>query len=239
MSQTVIGVFDSQTHAQQAVQSLMQRGFPQAHITLHGHGAPLDAPADGASRAPGVVGLAGTGTLRHADDEHQSFVTRIEHFIGRFFGRHNDDPNEAYSEDRGHYAEAVRRGGTLVAIESLNDDQIDDARTALWQSGAVDIDERVAHWREHSGYSRYDSGSPPYSTEQAEQERLSFAARQRASDTPLPDSALRPYPGRSPVAGGTTVSSLDPTGSGVNSLALEPDTAIDPGQPAVTPRKPL
>lgn len=169
MSQTLIGVFDSKTDAQRAVDVLTQRGFTQAHIEMHAHDDYLGSGAALEGSTTGVAGEAGTGTVRAADTHDESLMTRIEHFFGRLFGSHND-----YPEEVGHYSEAVRRGGTLVAVEAVDDERVESARDVLWQNGAVDIDERVARWRD-TGYSGFDRTAQPFTREQAENERNAFS----------------------------------------------------------------
>lgn len=46
----------------------------------------------------------------------------------------------------GYYAEAVRRGGTLVLVR-LEEEQIDDALAIMERHHAVDIEERAEKWR--------------------------------------------------------------------------------------------
>jgi hypothetical protein len=46
----------------------------------------------------------------------------------------------------GYYAEAVRRGGTLVLIR-LEEEQVDDAMAIMERHHAVDIEERAEKWR--------------------------------------------------------------------------------------------
>ena len=46
----------------------------------------------------------------------------------------------------GYYAEAVRRGGTLVFLR-LAADQVDEAMAIMERHRAVDIEERADQWR--------------------------------------------------------------------------------------------
>ncbi|MGH2536485.1 MAG: hypothetical protein ACRDHL_03735, partial [Candidatus Promineifilaceae bacterium] len=50
-------------------------------------------------------------------------------------------------EEAGHYAESVRRGGTLVTVKT-DDHRLDEAEDILSRHGTVDIDTRVADWRD-------------------------------------------------------------------------------------------
>ncbi|MGH8574605.1 MAG: hypothetical protein ACREX8_18835, partial [Gammaproteobacteria bacterium] len=46
----------------------------------------------------------------------------------------------------GYYAEAVRRGGTLVLVR-LEEKQVDDAMAIMERHHAVDIEKRAEKWR--------------------------------------------------------------------------------------------
>lgn len=91
------------------------------------------------------------------------FGARVSNFFGSLFG---DDLSEA---ERGHYAEAVRRGNVVVAVRA-EDGAADRATEVMERNGAVDIDERVASYRER-GYTGFDANAQPYTAEEAERER--------------------------------------------------------------------
>lgn len=67
-----------------------------------------------------------------------------------------------------HYAEGVRRGGTVVAVRT-EDEAADRAAEILESHGAVDLAERVARWREE-GWERFDPAGAPYGREQLRRE---------------------------------------------------------------------
>ncbi|HEV2802924.1 MAG TPA: YsnF/AvaK domain-containing protein [Pyrinomonadaceae bacterium] len=60
-------------------------------------------------------------------------------------------------EHANYYAEGVRRGGTLVSVESA-DERADSAVRIMKQHGAVEIDKRAAEWRE-GGWSGFDANA--------------------------------------------------------------------------------
>ena len=64
-------------------------------------------------------------------------------------------------EQTSYYAEAVRRGGTLVSVRVL-EEQVDEAMEIMKHHHAVDIDERAAEWRA-SGWTQYNETAGPYS----------------------------------------------------------------------------
>lgn len=62
-------------------------------------------------------------------------------------------------EDAHLYAEAVRRGGTMLAVHS-EDNLADKVRDILDKHGAVDVDERAASFRKE-GWERFDEDAAP------------------------------------------------------------------------------
>jgi uncharacterized protein (TIGR02271 family) len=64
----------------------------------------------------------------------------------------------------------VRRGGAVVAVTVDDASQVDTVRSALASIGAVNIEERVAAWRD-SGYTGYQKNSQPFTSDQVVQER--------------------------------------------------------------------
>ncbi len=72
--------------------------------------------------------------------------------------------------DAESYAEAVRRGGALVIVRA-DDTRAEGVADAMRRHGAIDIESRVAAWRE-SGWSGFDANAQPYSHEEIERERL-------------------------------------------------------------------
>ncbi len=68
-------------------------------------------------------------------------------------------------EDAEHYTEGVRRGGTLVTLQTT-DHAADSAHNIMQRHGAVDIQERGAEWR-RDGWTGYDSTAEPYNSDSA------------------------------------------------------------------------
>ena len=77
-------------------------------------------------------------------------------------------------EEAGHYSEGVRRGGSLVML-TVEDDRVNDVERIMNEHDPVDIEERVAQWRDEDDYERHDPEAEPYTAEQVatEQERYS------------------------------------------------------------------
>jgi uncharacterized protein (TIGR02271 family) len=123
MKQTVVGVFDRYESARHAATLLEDSGFgPDAvHVT--------DATSEDAALAP-----------EHRD---RGVMDSIRSFFAELFGSDGDA-----DRDMSEYAEAVRRGGAVVKVDVEDEPKVDTARQVLQSAGAVNIDERVAEWRE-------------------------------------------------------------------------------------------
>jgi len=80
-----------------------------------------------------------------------------------------------------YYAEGVRRGGTLVTVNSP-DDRAEDAVDILDRDGAVDIDQRGADYRT-GGYTGYNPSASPYASEDITRERSQYAAPTAVGNT--------------------------------------------------------
>jgi len=81
--------------------------------------------------------------------------------------------NSGVPEDRAEaYAEGIRRGGTLLTIDT-DASGTGRAEDVLIEYGAVDIDERVAHWQDE-GWSGFDPSADPYTPEMVERERSRY-----------------------------------------------------------------
>ena len=92
-------------------------------------------------------------------------MAKVGHFFSNLFGGSDDDKDYA-----GHYAEHVRRGGSVVVVDVADESRLDEARSALASAGAVDIDRRTQAWREE-GYSGFDAEARPYGADEVHAER--------------------------------------------------------------------
>ena len=79
------------------------------------------------------------------------------------------------------YAEAVRRGGSLVTLR-VDEIRADEATAILRDAGAVDIDKRVETWRA-DGWSGFDPTAKPYSFEEIERNRTRYVAGEQPALT--------------------------------------------------------
>lgn len=119
MSQTVIGIFDNENEAQQAVQNLVNRGFNREDVDL-------------ASRSS-----AQTSTDR-TDDEDDGFGSSISNFFSSLFGS-DDERTNSYSE--------VAKRGCTVTVHARSEAEAERAADVLDEYGAVDIDEKASQYR--------------------------------------------------------------------------------------------
>lgn len=85
--------------------------------------------------------------------------------------------------DAEYYAEAVRRGGALVAVRA-DESRADEIADVMQQHGAIDIHGRVAHWRS-AGWSRFDPDAAPYTYEDIERERSTHGSKTGVVPPPL------------------------------------------------------
>ena len=152
MDQTVIGVFDTYDHAERAKQQLISRGFSANDVQVRAHGADLAGSGSGST--------ASTSTV--TSDHDVGFMDSVRNFFSDLFGPDADDA--------GHYSEAVRRGGAVVAVTVSDESRVDSAREALAATGAVDIEKRVSEWKQ-TGYQGYRSDAAPYTRDEIAQER--------------------------------------------------------------------
>jgi hypothetical protein len=118
MRHTVIGLFDTYTHAEGARDTLVQIGFARESIELQANPEPTVASAS--------EEVAGAGMLAN-----------IERFLSSLFASGPRAPETA------RYAEAMRRGAVLVCVNATSESHAELARNTLTRLGATDIGERA------------------------------------------------------------------------------------------------
>jgi hypothetical protein len=130
MAQTVIGVFDSDPAAEQAVQNLLAVGVDSEGIHVHTQPSEIGAMTHPDIEAEGAPKL-----------EHESLLDKVEHFFATLVG------DDAHPPEFYHYREVVRRGGALVSVCVRDESQLPVVFTVFETSGARDIDEHAAQWK--------------------------------------------------------------------------------------------
>ncbi|MVN23170.1 YsnF/AvaK domain-containing protein [Mucilaginibacter arboris] len=117
MSQTVIGIFDYTSEAQEAVNYLVNNGFSRSDIDL-------------SSRASETEGTS----VSNDDDEDDN---SIGGFFSNLFG--SNDEAEKYTK--------VGRKGSIVTVHAKNDQEAESAAKILDNYGAIDVNERAEQYK--------------------------------------------------------------------------------------------
>ena len=131
------------------------------------------ARAEQASRELEAMGIEGRHIRSHVSESVGRDRGRrsSEHhgFFARLFGADNDDA--------GLYAEATRRGSTVLTVHLENEERAGEVERTLEQAGAIDINDRAEFWRA-SGYRGYDASAQDYTPEQIARDRETFEVLQ-------------------------------------------------------------
>jgi uncharacterized protein (TIGR02271 family) len=159
---TIVGTFDDYSTAENVARELTNAGIPRESIEVK------------SNFMTGAAGRSG-----HSGEDEGG----ISGFFHRLFGGHDDDI------DQGHYAEAVRRGSAVVAVTAPQN-QLDQAVTIMNNLGAVDIDRRVAAYRQ-SGYEKYDPNAPAYGFDEAVREREQYRNVEGNTSIPVVEEELQ------------------------------------------------
>ena len=189
--QTVVGVFDTTDDAENARESLLDSGFDASDIKMQAN--PAMQQGDRLTTTGSTI-TGSPDSSSSSSQQDEGFLSGVGRFFSDLFG--GDD-----KENAGHYSEAVRRGGTVVAVTVADEVRAEQARAMLASAGAVDIDKRAENWRQ-DGYAGFDPAAAPYKSEQIAAER----SRYQTGGTTRPDVLLTPDETRtSQVADGTVL----------------------------------
>jgi hypothetical protein len=202
MTTTLSALYDNAPDAQNAVRDLVNNGFARENISVvasdaageyahyEGEEIPevetLEGAATGAvlgGMGGLVVGLAalaipGVGPVLAAGPIASALVAAgvgagVGAAAGGLIGALVD--MGVGEEQAAYYAEGVRRGGTLVTVQT-DDDRVDQAMDVLDSYDPIDLEERVSQWQEY-GWQAYDPNAEPYSVEEIERERARLGGR--------------------------------------------------------------
>ncbi|HEY0054388.1 MAG TPA: YsnF/AvaK domain-containing protein [Pedobacter sp.] len=135
MSQTVIGIFENENEAQQAVQNLVSQGFNREDV---------DVASSSSSQSTGSTS---------SDNDDDSFGTSISNFFGSLFGS-DDDRTSSYSE--------VAKRGVTVTVHARSESEAERAADVLDENGAVDIDEKASQYRGGQSYGSDNSSDSAF-----------------------------------------------------------------------------
>ena len=136
MKHTVVGLFDRRADAEKAADVLVRKGYEPSRVHLTEQSGEELVPA--AAVVEGGPGLLGG---------------RLAQMFNTLFGV-DDEPHAR------HYQEAVRRGGTVLAVETADEVSAQAASEALTAAGAANIDDRLGEWRSGG----WDSGGTEEAT---------------------------------------------------------------------------
>jgi uncharacterized protein (TIGR02271 family) len=139
--QTVLATFDEYRDAQNAVDQLIAQGFSRTSVHLQ----------SGASQ-PAATTAANTGMM-----------ASVGHFFSNLFD--SDDKSDA-----GTYAEAVRRGSTVVAVDATTEAEVEKAQSVAKALGAVNLEQRAAQWKS-KGWNGFDPAASPMTADELAFER--------------------------------------------------------------------
>lgn len=182
VERTVIGLFDTTPHAETAVRALKSEGFTEAQIGVamqsKADAAKFDAttatPVEQAAGAGAVTGtvvgglvglLAGFGTIVVPGVGPVAAAGTLSTVLGSTAlgagvgaaagGVIGALVGLGVPEEEAHvYAEGLKRGGTLVSINTHNETEANKAVSVLRTNNAVDIDKRREEYRS-SGWTGY------------------------------------------------------------------------------------
>jgi stress response protein YsnF len=136
MAQTVVGFFDNQSEAQQAVERLGQCGISRDRIDV-------SRGSEGTSGSVGndrnIIGDNPTADGRTVDDKGRN-TNRITDFFNSLFGGGNDN------DDANRYSRVAERAGAIVTVHARSNEEAEQAADILDDCGAVDVDERSAEY---------------------------------------------------------------------------------------------
>jgi uncharacterized membrane protein len=194
MTKTVVGSFEGHESAQRVSQILKEQGFRDDEISviasdvagvhrpraLPSGEEPPSNTATGAVTG-GVVGgavglvanlaavaIPGLGAIVAAGPLVVALTgAGAGALAGGLIGGLTDEG--VPEEHAAYYAEALRRGGAIVAVRA-DDVRADRAAEIMMMNGGIDIEERAARWRE-AGWNGFDGAARPFTVEEAERER--------------------------------------------------------------------
>ena len=243
MVKTVIGLYDNYAEAQSAYQDLAQSGFDRRNISIvasdivrHPAAVSTELPEGGAGSDSDVAAGAGAGALAGgitgliiglaalavpgvgpvlAIGPLAGLIggAAVGLVVGGILGALIDvGVPKQYAE---YYAEGVRRGGTLVTVQT-DETQSERAMDILDRHNPVDVEERAVRWRE-TGWAGFNPNAAPYTADEIAQERTRYGV-----------------PSGGPYVPADTLSSTTPTyqaGVPVPPVSVAPADVPNPASP--------
>lgn len=131
MAQTVVGIFENASEAQNAVEQLISSGFTRNNI---------DVSVQNTSQY--------SDSSKDVDDDDGSAGDGIGNFFSNLFGGSDDNAKK--------YAKVARRG-SVVTVHAQSSEEAERAADILDEYGAVDVDEHASESRSEAKASTTDT----------------------------------------------------------------------------------
>ena len=158
MTNTVVGVFDTYEHANSAKQALEAAGFNISDSQLR-------PQTESTQTARGTSGMMAGNTHEHG---------MLHNFFSELFG----DTSESKHAD--YYAEAVRRGSYVLAIDAADEAHRDKAVSIMEQYNPIDIEGRATAWQA-TGWTGYDKNAARLNDEEIVRDRSTYGSGERTA----------------------------------------------------------
>lgn len=141
---TVLSAFDRQEDAGRAVDALLAEGYPRANVHVERGTGNSDERLDASVSQRALASPEREVAVgRHA-------MSTMDHFFDRLLGR-------THQHHASTYLEAVRRGASVVVVDTDSETAAERAVTLMRDLGACDIAERMEEWR-RDGWSAVSTG---------------------------------------------------------------------------------
>ena len=176
---TIVRLYDHHTDGANALQELQKAGVPERDISLLSRDDRVTGTATGAEIGAAVGGLAGLlarlGLITIPGIGPVAAMGWLAATVagaaaGGWVGGALGVLSEAgiSGEEANAIAECLRRGATLVMARVLAADK--RRYVAILDRGAIDVEARIATYRE-AGWKSHDSDAAPYTPEEIQRER--------------------------------------------------------------------
>jgi hypothetical protein len=139
-SHTVVGIFESDFAAQDAVDALINKGFDRSEIDVRNH--------------RDISGHPESDQTESGNYQDHKKESALSSFFSTIFGDKNEDANKHY--------QVVSKGGAVVTVYTKTEEEAMRASDVLDENGAMDVDDRASRYAsENSG--ALPAGSTPRS----------------------------------------------------------------------------
>jgi uncharacterized protein (TIGR02271 family) len=216
MNKTIVGLYDELSEARAVVQELVDAGFDRNRISLVANAnareyeryfdqegryrADIDEGTEAAEGAGigaavgglggvlmglGLLAIPGVGPALAAGPILAGLVgAGAGAVVGGLVGAlvQSGVPEEV----AGHYAEGVRRGGSLISLIT-DESRVSEAEMIMNRHNPVDLEERVSDWRD-AGFAAHDTEAEPFDQELIMSERERWRGRTDRTETRREDN---------------------------------------------------